>query len=279
VDWYVSSLPFLPAGHFTPSHRTNLPPITGILLFTTHARTSLSPRNLSPPPSFSQPRPPPIPLTPKSFRELYVDTFDYVSLPLATRSPFYTIAHLLHLNRLCWGQVITAIRDEDRRINGISDTTVGHAEEIQKSLACVERGGSLGWKGGDEEGVKTVQAALQEDFRHLVQQTEFLWVTREKMAAIRQRKDETRRTSLTNTFTYVFAPITIISGVYGMNVSEISGSASNPAIWQFFAAVLALNVVVLLALALANWLHIVAKHGRRAGAGEVLAFAVGKPNR
>ena len=60
-----------------------------------------------------------------------------------------------------------------------------------------------------------------------------------------------------------FAPITIISGIYGMNVSEISGSNSNPNIWQG-------------TLVVPNWIHIIAKHGRKAGAKEVLGFAVGR---
>lgn len=54
-----------------------------------------------------------------------------------------------------------------------------------------------------------------------------------------------------------------------MNVSEISGSNSNPNIWQFSVAV----VVVMLALAISNWLHIITKHGRTARAKEVLKFA------
>lgn len=74
-----------------------------------------------------------------------------------------------------------------------------------------------------------------------------------------------------------FAPITVISGIYGMNVSEISGSNSNPNIWQFFVAVMVLNVVVMLALAILNWVHIATKHGRTAGAKEVLKFAVCLP--
>lgn len=61
-----------------------------------------------------------------------------------------------------------------------------------------------------------------------------------------------------------------------MNVSEISGSNSNPNIWQFFVAVVALNAVVLLTLAVSNWIHIINKHGRKAGAKEVFGFAVGR---
>jgi Mg2+ and Co2+ transporter CorA len=67
-----------------------------------------------------------------------------------------------------------------------------------------------------------------------------------------------------------------MSGVYGMNVSEISGSDSNPNIWQFFVAVVAMNVVVLLSLAISNWVHTMRKHGRKAGVREILGFAVGR---
>jgi hypothetical protein len=66
-----------------------------------------------------------------------------------------------------------------------------------------------------------------------------------------------------------------MTGVYGMNVSQISGSTSNPNIWQFFVAVAVMNVAVVLALAMWNWISILRKHGRSAGLTEVLGFAVG----
>jgi hypothetical protein len=78
--------------------------------------------------------------------------------------------------------------------------------------------------------------------------------------------------------TYRFAPVTIISGVYGMNVSQISGSSSNPSIWQPFVAVAVMNILVVVVLAFWNWIHIQIKHGRVAGMKEVLGFAVGKMN-
>lgn len=178
--------------------------VAGIILFNSHSEIDLSSRNLTPPPSFKSPRPTPTPLSPKSFRELYIETFSYIDLEQATVSPFYAISNLLRLNCLCWSRVITSIREEDRRINGISDTTVGHAEEIQKSLSLVQRGGSLGWRGGDSAKTIETRQALEEDFKHLVQETDFLWESRDKMASIRQRKAETRWTTLTNTFTYVY---------------------------------------------------------------------------
>jgi len=60
-----------------------------------------------------------------------------------------------------------------------------------------------------------------------------------------------------------------------MNVSQISGSSSNPNIWQFFVAVAVFNIIVLLALAVSNWIQIQIKHGRAAGIKEVVGFAVG----
>lgn len=61
-----------------------------------------------------------------------------------------------------------------------------------------------------------------------------------------------------------------------MNVAEISGSNTNPDTWQFFVAIIILNMSIVLVLAVSNWVHIITKHGRRAGAKEVFGFAVGK---
>jgi hypothetical protein len=61
-----------------------------------------------------------------------------------------------------------------------------------------------------------------------------------------------------------------------MNVSQISGSNTNPSIWQFFVAVAVLNVSMLLGLSISNWIRVQIKHGRTAGLKETLGFAVGK---
>ncbi len=61
-----------------------------------------------------------------------------------------------------------------------------------------------------------------------------------------------------------------------MNVSQISGSDSNPNIWQFFVAVVVLNVTMVLGLSISNWIRVQIKHGRTAGVKETLGFAVGK---
>ena len=69
-----------------------------------------------------------------------------------------------------------------------------------------------------------------------------------------------------------------MTGVYGMNVSQISGSEANPNIWQFFVAIAALNFVVLCSLALFNLVQVWRKHHRRAGVGEAFGFAIGMTN-
>ena len=80
---------------------------------------------------------------------------------------------------------------------------MGHAEEIKKNASLVSRGGSTTWKGAEEKWTQEAKQALVEDFQHLVGQTDLLWDNRDKMAAIRQRRSETRWTTLANTFTYV----------------------------------------------------------------------------
>ena len=60
-----------------------------------------------------------------------------------------------------------------------------------------------------------------------------------------------------------------------MNVAQISGSNTNPSIWQFFVAVAILNILIVLFLAALSWFHTLTKHGRKAGAKEVFGFAMG----
>ena len=69
-----------------------------------------------------------------------------------------------------------------------------------------------------------------------------------------------------------------MTGIYGMNVSQISGDPSNPNLWQFFVAVAVFNVAAVMVLAMWNWFSIQIKHGRSAGLMEVLGFAVGAQN-
>jgi hypothetical protein len=67
-----------------------------------------------------------------------------------------------------------------------------------------------------------------------------------------------------------------MSGIYGMNVSQISGTDQNPNIWQFFVAVVVMNFLMVAALSTYNFIQIHMKHGRIAGVKEVLGFAVGR---
>jgi hypothetical protein len=67
-----------------------------------------------------------------------------------------------------------------------------------------------------------------------------------------------------------------MSGIYGMNVSQISGSDSNPNIWQFFVAVAVMNVAVVFTLAASNWIHTMIKHRKRLNFKDTFGFAVGR---
>lgn len=182
----------------------------GVLLFNSHTKITMSVHTLATPPTFSPSMDEGIPSAtarePKSFRELYLSTFDFTDLREAALSPFYCIHPLLRLNSFCWSKVINNICDEDRRLNGISEgTSVYHVAEIKKSLAVVERGGSLGWgiRFPHPPLTEDTQARLEEDFKHLLDQSDSLWEQRKKMAAVRQRQADARSTALTNSFTYL----------------------------------------------------------------------------
>lgn len=156
-----------------------------------------------PPPAFSAPRAPKVQPAERSFRELFLAVYPSLNLSAAIASPFYAFHILLRLNYVTWSDVINSIRREDRRIHGISDTSVGHTEEIARTRALVARGGSGGWKGRGEPLAVEVRAALEEDFRHLVQDTDYLWQERRKLAEVQKRQSENRWNLLTNVFTYV----------------------------------------------------------------------------
>jgi hypothetical protein len=65
--------------------------------------------------------------------------------------------------------------------------------------------------GKEEKATKDSQTALQEDFQHLVEQTDLLWQTRSKIAAMRQSRSEARWNALTNAFTYLYVPSSLCS--------------------------------------------------------------------
>lgn len=163
----------------------------------------MSARLLNEPPRFGNPIPSSGGSGLMSFRELYIGSLGDINLQDAVASPFFTVHYLLRLNRHCWHQIIQAICNEDRRIHGISDTSVGHSEDIKDSLAIVKRGVSLSWKGADNPSALQCKEALEEDFKSLVEQMDTLWQTREKLSTIRQQRSETRWSTLTNAFTYL----------------------------------------------------------------------------
>ncbi|MCJ1296442.1 hypothetical protein MMC34_008008 [Xylographa carneopallida] len=249
---------------------------TGVILFNSHLKTDIFINAVVTPPPFnpSASLPPPVERRPHTFRELYLSGLFFLKPEEMVRSPFYTIHMLFRLSRRCWSDVITAIREQDSRINGISEASVNHVEDIRRTFDIVKRGGSLGWIKCSSHEVLEVGEKLEEDFTHLLKQADFLWDSREKRAQVTRRKAEARWNALTNAFTFVFVPITVISGIYGMNVYEINGST--PDIWQFFVATAIMDTIIVLALAFANFAHIASRQKRKPGAKEIFNFAVGR---
>jgi hypothetical protein len=139
----------------------------------------------------------------KSFRELYLSALPFLVPQEVLISPFYTVHHLFRLNRRCWSDVISAIREQDVRVNGISEASVSHVEDIKKTFDIVKRGGSWGWAKSLTPISVESKDNLEEDYTHLLKQADFLWESREKMAAVRRRKSEARWNALTNSFTFL----------------------------------------------------------------------------
>ncbi|KAF3935061.1 hypothetical protein ABW20_dc0107706 [Dactylellina cionopaga] len=110
-------------------------------------------------------------------------------------------------------------------------------------------------------------------FRHLLNQTDLLWEERRNMSSVRDRQRQARWSTLTNSFTFIFVPISLISSIYGMNVVEISGSNENPRIWQFFVACFGLVLAILILMAASHWVGELRRYRRVAGVKEVWAFA------
>lgn len=158
------------------------------------------------PPAYGSQLPPKASPEPKSFRELYLETFEYLNLEQAVLSPFYAIHYIVRFNGYCWSQVISEIREEDEQLKDISNSSVGHMEEIRKTFSVVQRGGSLGWKGLDTLITEKIKAYLEEDFKHLLEQSNLLWETRRMRTSIRQQETRAREKALTNSFTYLYHP-------------------------------------------------------------------------
>jgi hypothetical protein len=176
----------------------------GIILFNSHAKINLSARALITPPAYGSQIPLPTSQEPKSIREIYLETFDFLDLEQAVTSPFYTLQYIFRLNGYCWSQIISEIREEDQKLKDISHSSVGHIEEIKKTYSVVQRGGSLGWQNLDTLATKKLNRYLEEDFKHLLDQVDLLWETRTKTAAIRQQEARAREKALTNSFTYLY---------------------------------------------------------------------------
>ena len=168
------------------------------------------------PPQFGTQIPPPKPLLPQTFRELFINNFEFERLTAVTQSPFYAIGSLFRISHWCWNQVITKIREEDRRIKGISDDDISNVESISALLRLVQRGGSFQWHGADELSTKSLQTCLQEDFKSVLNQSDLIWQERDKMAAVAGAKAQTRRTTrLTNAFTFLYVIRSTNLGIYG----------------------------------------------------------------
>ena len=182
--------------------------LVGIFLFNSHSKMDMSVNQLVEPPLYEASPPTrvatPSPREAESFRELYLSTFDLIDLEEASRSPFYTVHYLLRLNIHCWSQVIHAIQDEDQRLNAISEASIDHVEEINKMMLLVRRGGSLSWPPSCSPRARQAKEALEEDIQHVMDQAEYLWESRRKMAAVHQRAVDSRIKALTNAFTYVY---------------------------------------------------------------------------
>ncbi|KAH8812742.1 hypothetical protein F5884DRAFT_786252 [Xylogone sp. PMI_703] len=176
---------------------------TGLVLFDSRIGVKTSASVLYPPPRFSASIMPRDPCERKSLRELYLESFDFISLESASISPFYAFHTLFRLNNHLWTQTITAIREADHRIHGASSSAIGYAEEIARTKGIIERGGSLVWQGKNHQRAVDAKKELEEDFAHLVEQTEVLWQNRTKMAQVRRRRS-TSWASITHAFTSLF---------------------------------------------------------------------------
>jgi hypothetical protein len=166
----------------------------------------LSARTLTTPPTYKSQVPLRTSREPKSIRELYLQTFEFLDLEQAVTSPFYTIHYIIRLNGYCWSQVISELREEDQKLKDISHSSVGHIEEIRRNFSVVQRGGSLGWRSVDTPLTTKLKIYLEEDFQHLLDQADLLWESRAKRASIRQQEARAREKALTNSFTYLYCP-------------------------------------------------------------------------
>jgi hypothetical protein len=251
----------------------------GIILFNSHLRMSLSVHEFVAPPEFGSPVNQELPAynpSSRTFREMYIASFPFINMSEAANSPFYAIHFLLRLNYYCWAEIISAIRAEDEAQNGISENSVDHVEEIQKTLSLVQRGGSLGWANSNSLMSLEQKTRLEEDFKHLLDQADLLWEARRKRAQIYQKGKDARATALTNSFTYIFVPLSLVSSIYGMNVFEISKDNDNPPIWQFFVVSVGFGLLIVSILGIYHFINVHFNDNRRPGFKEIFGFAFGR---
>ncbi|PMD12187.1 hypothetical protein NA56DRAFT_613792 [Hyaloscypha hepaticicola] len=234
---------------------------TGVLLFDSHSKFTLSPRSLIIPPPFKSNIPPVPPHGPRTCREFYLETFPFLDLDLSIKSPFYAIQYLLRLNYICWNMIVTSAAFDLTKPGYTSDPMLWVSESLKKILIIMQKGGRLGWveEVGGQKLAMEIMKDLEEDFQHLVNLTDSVWRNGDRMATIREQKEKARQkarrtTHLSAYFTYLLVPVTIISSLYG-NVSQIGDNGRNPGIWQFLVAVTVLNIAMVLVVVIFDLVH------------------------
>ncbi|KAF2759124.1 hypothetical protein EJ05DRAFT_509986 [Pseudovirgaria hyperparasitica] len=252
---------------------------TGVVFISSHSKVMLSSHSFLTPPTFTPDFsniPTPQKPGPKTFRELYIEMLASSNLAEAALSPFVAFSPLFKLNCYTFNQLMYTFRQEDAKVEGVSELyPVNLTEEIRRSLESVERGGSLGWKASSTPFEQDTKERLREDFNYALKSSEMLWQAREKYNDTHHRRTNARISALANAFAFFFAPISLISSIYGMNITEISGDDSNPRLWQFFVAVAGLCVVIMLIIAVSAWVQMAVQLHRRARFKDILTFALG----
>ncbi|KAI9890230.1 MAG: hypothetical protein M1814_004392 [Vezdaea aestivalis] len=270
---------------------------TGVLIFDSHVKSGISVENLVTPPRYEDgvvatlssvdtkaasaggALPQEHTFQEHTFRELYLSSFKYVTASLAVASPFYALHYLFKLNGASWNAALSVLRARDKECREISSTNVGQVIEIQWTLDIIERRGSRGWRRPVDERddlVKENHQMLQEDFESLIREAKDLWETRRQMADIRKQRREARVSALTNAFTFGFAPISLVTGLFSMGVVQLSGNKANPSIWIFFVVLVGLNLGILTCLVVGEWVAVRQRQTRKPGIKEVMMFALGR---
>jgi hypothetical protein len=178
----------------------------GLLLFGPNMRTTkLNSRLDIEPPPFGSALPPVMVKTPRSLGNLFIESFESVDLTRVNGSPFYAIGSIFRFNYMCWNQIITKIREEDRRIKGISDEHTSISEDLRRVLSLVQRGGSCRWSGRDMLITSETRESLEEDPKSAIDGIDLIWQERDRIAAIAAQKEQKRKSGrLLTAFTYMY---------------------------------------------------------------------------